>query len=693
MVRAALSFAVPGLWIGSLAAAQPPTHPVEAADIVNLRQVKEPQISPDGKTIAYVIETPVGASEHRNAHIWLVVADGSAPEKPFLTGGLSDTSPRWSPDGKRIAFLSERPRASYGTSTFGFYFKITGAADRKDLLPDSDDKPVPQIWVVAVGGGEALPLTDVPGGVKSFQWSKDGARLAFIRKDQDTKDERDRKKAKADHVLVDRDYKFDRLWIYNLASHEAVPLSKDGVNVDDFDWSPDGTKLVARISPTGGWNDFWYVSKIVILNAASGQIEKTICDRGFWSHVRWSRKGDKISFAEQTEKGITGLPVIYDLTTGKTVRVDHSYPATIWEMEWNQSGTSLTAEGIQGTHAFFAKVDAASGQVQKLADVMAEGGDFSLSEDGEDIAYPGQTLDHPTEVWTLSSQGNQSRTQSNPQVKSWQLGKVQEVSWTSSKDKMLIHGLLVLPPNYREGERYNTIVQIHGGPLWGWWTGWLASWHEWAQLLASHGYVVLLPNPRGSDGADIAFAEANFRDWGGGDFQDVMDGVDMLVSGNIADPQKLGIGGWSYGGFMTSWAITHTDRFKAAVVGAAVTDLPGMSTTTDIAPAFLTDYFGDAFAQRKLYEDHSPISYISKCHTPALVLHGEADTRVPTFQGEEFYNGLRFLGRETQMVRYPREPHVFIERAHQQDLLERVLNWFDSHLAAQQSASLAAEKR
>jgi dipeptidyl aminopeptidase/acylaminoacyl peptidase len=224
------------------------------------------------------------------------------------------------------------------------------------------------------------------------------------------------------------------------------------------------------------------------------------------------------------------------------------------------------------------------------------------------------------------------------------------------------------------------VVHAHGGPFEAWQMGWLGGWYQWEQLLASHGYVVLAPNPRGSQGQGAAFQEANFQDWGGGDFQDVMDGVDLLIKQKIADPARLGIGGWSYGGFMTSWTVTHTDRFKAAVVGAAVTDLYGMSTTTDIAPSYLNEFFGNFVANRKMYDEHSPMRYIEGCHTPALVLHGDADERVPTFQGEEFYKALRMLGREAQLVRYPREPHIFTEREHQIDSMQRIIDWYDAHL-------------
>jgi dipeptidyl aminopeptidase/acylaminoacyl peptidase len=663
------------------AAQSPRVESVTPDDIVNLRQVTDPQVSPAGDAVAYVVETPVRAGEHKNAHIWLVPSDGSALGRPFIAGGLSDTSPRWSPDGSRIAFLSERPRSLYGQSHPSFHFKAIQAGDRKDLESKDTDPPAPQIWAIPLNGGEAVPLTDIHGGVKSFKWSKDGSAIAFVRKDQDTKEELDRKEKKEDQTVVDHDYKFDRLWIYKVSSQEAFPLTLDPLNIDDFDWSPDGLKLAARVSPTPVINDYWYVSKIVILDAHTGKIEKTLSDRAFWLDTRWSPSGDKICYSEQTAKGIVGIPMVYDLRSGEKKKLAMDFAGNAWAMEWNPDGNSLTAEAIAGTHALFAKLDVASGAAQKMTDVLAEGGGFTLSRDGRKIAYLGQALDHPTEVWTVADGTNRVLTNTNPQVDTWQLGKVQEVSWTNAKDKRRVYGVLVLPWHYEPGKPVKTIVQIHGGPLWSWWTGWLASWHEWAQMLASHGYAVLLPNPRGSDGQGLAFSEANYEDWGGGDFEDVLDGVDMLVQQKIADPEHLGIGGWSYGGFMTSWAITHTDRFRAAVIGAPVTDLFSMGTTTDIAPSFLTEYFGNFVENRKLYDEHSPMRYIDRCHTPALILHGDADTRVPTFQGDEFYHGLRFLGRETELVHYPREPHNVAERDHQRDLLQRVLDWYDSHMA------------
>ena len=333
---------------------------------------------------------------------------------------------------------------------------------------------------------------------------------------------------------------------------------------------------------------------------------------------------------------------------------------------------------MEATHSFFSTVDADSGQITKARDVTADGYVFTASDDGQTIAYLGQTATRPDDVWIYTKEGGaKSLSNTNAQIANWNLGKVQEISWNSSKDNRKIYGVLVLPPDFQQGTPHKMIVHVHGGPFEAWQSGWLGTWYGWAQLAASHGYVVLAPNPRGSEGQGAAFQEANFVDWGGGDFQDIMDGVDTLVKQKIADPTRLGIGGWSYGGFMTSWAITHSDRFKAAVVGAAVTDLYGMSTTTDIAPNFLNEFFGIFVANRRVYDEHSPMRYIERCHTPALVLHGDADMRVPTFQGEDFYEGLKLLGRTVEMVCYPREPHIFAEKQHQMDSLQRIVDWFD----------------
>jgi len=306
--------------------------------------------------------------------------------------------------------------------------------------------------------------------------------------------------------------------------------------------------------------------------------------------------------------------------------------------------------------------------------------DFDSSRDGRTVAFLGNSPASPADVYIWRDGSAQRVTDINPQVKDWSIGTQREISWKNPNDHRTIYGVVVLPPGYRPGIRYKTIVHVHGGPEEAWTVGFNGNWYNYATMLASHGYVVLLPNPRGSDGQGPAFTEANYQAWGGADFEDVMAGVDYLIAQGITDPGRMAIGGWSFGGFMTAWAVTHTDRFKAAMDGAGVVDLYSMATTTDISPSFLRRYMGPLASNAAVYDRNSPVRYLSDCHTPVLVLDGEADTRVPMSQGQEFYHGLRFMGREAVMVTYPREPHIFTERAHQIDSLNRILAWYDAHL-------------
>lgn len=662
---------------------------VSPTDLVNLKQVSDPQISPDGNTVAYVVATPVPAGQHRNAHIWLVSTDGSAPARIFAYSSATDTSPKWSPDGKSLAFLSDRENPLHGDPAFRF--KIVGADDRKDLANDdkkpsadaSKAKPTEQIWLLSLAGGEGTPLTDISGGIKKFKWSKDGKKIAFVRQDQDTKEERQRKEHKNDEIEVDKNYKYDRLYVYDVATRQAALVTKMDRNIDDFEWSPDGSKFMARISPTPRIDDYWRVSKIEILNATTGNTEKVLSEVAAPSPMRWSPDGHRAAFEKASPRNITGVPLLYDVDASREIPVGPSPTVTIGVMEWDKDGMMLTASAIEGTAAISLKIDASTGVLTKMTGTPGPGGwfgPFTWSDDQHRRAYLRETPEHPNEVYVAIDGQERILTDTNPQVANWKLGSEKAISWKSSKDQRTIYGLVLLPPGYEQGKRYKTIVHAHGGPEEAWTSGFHGHWYDWGSILASRGYVVLLPNPRGSDGQGPAFTEANYRDWCGGDFQDVMDGVDYLEAQGIADKDRLGVGGWSYGGYMTTCIVTHTDRFKVAVAGAAVTDLFTMATTTDISPSYLDGYYGSLAPNRKLYDEHSPVRFLDQCHTPVLVIHGEADVRVPISQGEEFYNGLRFLGRDTQMVRYPREPHIFTEREHEQDSLERMLRWYDSHL-------------
>ncbi len=662
------------------------SHIITPHDIVTIKKVAEARVSPDGDFIAYSVQTPQSASDPKMQSLWITPTSHQGSAHPLTLSDGADSNPQWSPNGKRLAFLSTRTNPLKLAGDSPYPFSIARVESRPELVeaqhdskPKKDAKQGNQLWLLSLDGGEALPLTNLPGEIKAFVWSPDATKIAFIRADTDTKAETERKEKKIDDRRVDFDYRFDRLYIYDLHTRTATLITLGDRNICDFDWSPDGKRFIARISPSPRLDDYWRVSKIQILNAASGEAEQTLAEHALSFPIHWSPDGKYLTYSKMTTQGITGIPVLYNLALSRAVPLGVNLPVTWQQGKWSKGSNHLMMTGAQGTTNVFAEIDLFTGHATVRARHEGSLRDFSLSYDGHMVAFAAGTVTHPAEIVTLQEKKWDTLTETNPQVSDWKIGAAKEVQWKSSRDGKTIYGVLVLPAGYVAGTRYKTLVQFHGGPEGIWETGWLGSWHDWAQMMASHGYAVLLPNPRGSDGQGTDFVEANFRDWGGADFTDEMDGADFVIAEGIAAKDKMVAGGWSYGGFMTSWTVTHTNRFKAAVIGAGVTDLVSMATTTDIAPSFLGGYFGDFASNANLYREHSPVTFLSQCTTPSLILHGEADERVPISQGQEFYYGLRFMNRETQMIRFPREPHVFAERDHQETLLQHVLDWFEAH--------------
>jgi dipeptidyl aminopeptidase/acylaminoacyl peptidase len=622
---------------------------VEPSDIIGLDEVGSAQISPDGATVAYVIDAASGQ------HIWVVPTTGGERSHRLFAGDGSDFAPAWAPDGKVIAFLRDTPASS-------------------------DEKSGRQIWIIPGNGGGAKMLTPVAGNVRRFRWSHDGRFLAFLRKDQETEEDGKSRANKQDVVVRDTNYAYSRLWIYDFSNRQATLLTTQDVNIIDFDWAPDGSRLAATVSATPRTDDVENQMTVMIFDAALGDISKVLPVHASEHDVHWSPDGRRIALFKLAPTTDAGIPIVYDVDTGAETVLGQSSISSINDLLWSADGKSVIGSALTGTRWSIVTMNARSGITSDIEPLEGSVGKLSASRDGGKLAYVEETPKQPGQVFMFSGGRERKLTSVNSEVSSWNLGASKELSWKSTKDGKTIHGVLLLPPNYDSEKRYKTVVHLHGGPVSAWDLGFHGSWYDWGLVLASHGFVVLLPNPRGSEGSGLKFAQANDRDWGGSEFQDVMDGVDHLISQNIVDPNRLGIGGWSYGGFLTAWIVTHTDRFKTAIAGAAMTDLFSMATTTDIAPSFLSRYFGDLASNRASYDEHSPARFLEYCHTPTLVLDGEVDARVPISQGAELYNGLRFLGRETQMVQYPREAHFFSEKAHQRDSLERMLQWYQDHL-------------
>ena len=343
---------------------------------------------------------------------------------------------------------------------------------------------------------------------------------------------------------------------------------------------------------------------------------------------------------------------------------------------------AVYARIVEHTHANLYKVDLGNGELEPLSpkNLYGDGSVMdgpSVSKDGKRLALIWSDGDKIEEVYTGAPFGDSKAVPEFGKDFNSGLSPVEHVTWMC--DGHEIEGLLHLPHGYEKGKRYPLVVEIHGGPSWQWGNWFHGTWHDWGQILAAAGYAVFMPNPRGSTGRGGQFTGANRFDFGGGDFDDIMTGIDLLIERGVADPDRLGICGWSFGGFMTAWAVGHTDRFKAAVAGAAPTNWVSKIGTTDIRP-YNEWNIGEVNADPDRPWERSPIRYVRNVTTPTLMVHGQADVRVPVTQATEFYAALKATGVPTDMVSYPRQGHAFHERAFQLDLLQRLVGWFERYL-------------
>lgn len=637
-------------------------YAITPENVLSIRDVRGLQLSPDGKQIAFVVREPADPKlpqQPRPSNIWIVPSDGSQRPHPMVPDLKNAYSPFWSPDGRTLAFLSDRG------------VDVTDSARQGD-----------QVYLLRVDGGDgatAVRLTSVPGGVEGFAWSPDGKMIAFVARDQATPEEQQREAAGYDAIEVDRNYKYNRLWVTNLSDRKAVQITKQDFEINEIAWSPKGDELALDIAATP--DDSVHLS-LVVVNRLTGEIARTLSTNiSLPGCLKWSPDGRWITFLEgpPTKEFSSWVSVVP--SEGGSVRpLMKDYSGTVIALDWTPDSKHLLAQSIEGTREALLKIDSATGAVSKLADIIQTIWEFSFSTNGQTIVYTAQTPESPSDIWVLTKDAPPRQvTDFNPQTKSWRLGKVREVEWKNSKDGLTRRGVLITPPGYQPGKLYPTVVNTHPGDT-AWWAGLHAKWWAWGQLLASNGYVVFLPNTRGVTG-EGGRLHATTADWGGMAFQDLMDGVDYLVAQRLADPNRLGIGGWSNGGFMTEYAITHTTRFKAAVAEAGHSDFFSLyGTSSGMRDSMRITTPESPHKNRKWYDDHSPITLIRNCRTPTLLIHGIRDGGVPVGQAYEFYNGLKDMGVETEMVVYPREGHNIQEYTHQLDLQKRVLAWFDKHL-------------
>lgn len=618
-----------------IAVAQTPLTPAQS---LRIRTPSSLRFSPDGKLLAFDVREPVKGTTS-NTHIWVLNSKGDL--RQWTTSAKSETNPQWSPDGRYLTFLSNRDENR-------------------------------QLYLMRVDGGEAERLTEAKNSVQNFQWSPDGKQIAFLAGEPKTDEEQKREKDKADMHVVDRDDKPARLWLMDAETHKVRQLTKAPWRVQEFAWVPGGRELVVK-GTDHPEADQW-LDRIFVAATEDGKLTEIAKPRGPFRQLKISGDGKQIAYVSSPGDGPSAQDLFtMPLTGGAAANLTAArLDRPVQQFEWRPDG-SLVALVHRG---FTFEIDSirSSGLERMYSSFPLHPSDLAVAEDGSAAVVAADATTMP-EVW-LARSGSTFRQVShfNDEWSKIALRPVEVIQYPSF-DGVTIEAQLIKPANYRAGTKLPLVVLVHGGPA----GAWGPRFQSWTQLVAAHGFLVLCPNIRGSVGYGQKFLASNRTDWGGGDFKDVMTGVDWLISHGDADPDRLGIGGWSYGGYMSMWAVTQTTRFKAAVAGAGMSDLAS-EFGTEGSSAGDEWYYGTPWEHLADFQKSSPITFVKNTKTPTLILQGEADRTDPIGQSQQFYRALKRYGVKSDFVTYPREPHGFVEEKHQLDVLERMVAWFDTYL-------------
>ncbi|MBI4429652.1 MAG: S9 family peptidase, partial [Ignavibacteriales bacterium] len=614
------------------------------------------------KWIAYTVSTPLleGEKSEFLTHVWLVSADGKTNTQ-FTHGEKSCSNPDFSPDGKYLSFVSAR-----------------GGTDAKS-----------QIWIIRLGGGEAEQLTKAKSGVMNYEWAPNSRWVAYRSSDPETEQEEKNKKEKRDWVLVDENYKYAHLYTVAVdkdakGNRKTQRLTGGNFHVTSFDWSPDG-KTMAFSHQSTPLVDDWPSTDISLVPSDSGTVKALVARNGWDTNPKFSPDGKWLAFA--SDGGDSKWARAYDVyvmpaSGGEAKKLNETPDRSFGIVGWSSDGREVYVTETDRTspRVFAVPVSGAKPRVVTTGSGNYSG--VSLSSDGNTMAFVHQMPETSPDIHVSAVRRFEPRklTQVNEDFPKIAMGKTEVITW-KSKDGSVVEGLLTYPVNYEKGRRYPLILNIHGGPAGVFTQNYTAAGSVYPlQAFAQEGFAVLRPNPRGSSGYGAKFRRANISDWGFGDLDDDMTGVDRVIEMGVVHADSLVICGWSYGGYMTSFTITRTNRFKVASVGAGVTNLMSFVGTADI-PSFLPSYFeGEYWDRMDVYMKHSAMFNVKNIQTPTQILHGERDVRVPISQGEELYIALKRRGIAVEMIRYPRTPHGPQEPKFIKDIGERMIAWFNMHL-------------
>jgi len=629
------------------------TNVLAPEDFLHLRGIQDPEFSPDGVRVAFVASDPL-AGQHRTRHIWMYDLK-SKKAWQFTYSEKSETSPRWSPEGTQLAFLSAR-----------------GGEEA-------------QIFLMRANGGEAAVLTKSKSSISAFEWAPDGKQIAYLAGDPKTEEQEKKEKDKDDSRVVDKDERHARLRILDLTTKQERALTKPNWEVKEMRWSPQGKFLI--VSATDKPEADSETNRIFLVNAADGEMKQLLVPRGSFGDLQIAPSGTAIAFRGCRENGPTPHDLMLLRVGEKAVQnlSGANLDRQITDFRWLPDGAILA--GVQdGFHSHFVTYgnDGSRNDVPVFA--MTNPRQMAVSKDGS-VAFVGETALEASELWVWDRKDAPERaTHLNESWTKRALLKP-EIYKYKSFDGTEIEAALVKPADWDGKTKLPLVVYVHGGP-----TGaWEDAVDAWSQLLAARGFAVLLPNIRGSIGYGQEFIEMNRGDWGGGDFKDVMAGVHDLVNRGIADASRLGIAGWSYGGYMSEWAITQTNEFKGAVSGAGMANLIS-EFGTENGSVYDEWFWGAPYEKPEGFLNHSPFLYLKQAKTPTLILQGENDPVDPVGQSQELYRGLKRYGVTADLVLYPREPHGFQEMKHRVDMQRRMVAWLEKYVKGGGQEPVVADK-
>jgi dipeptidyl aminopeptidase/acylaminoacyl peptidase len=612
-------------------------------DILALRTPADPQISPDGRRVAFVVNA-FDSSKARVSSIWLTDIDGGTP-RPLGGSEARQRMPRWSPDGRYLACLSQ----------------AGSGAPYQLVLYSLED------------GGSRVVLAEA-AGVTELVWAPDGNRIALLQRDPNRRSPGD------DVRVVGKHERHFGLWLAEVESGKKTRLGPERVSFWSCRWSPDGESVVGLVSDLPTPEGQEYGGRVVVVEIASGKL-RTLTERtNPQAAPSYSPDGEWVAYigpvGEFKERGI---PHVIPARGGSPKPLMRDYTGHAWDVRWHPTDGSLLIGLTEGPQSSLARLNL-DGKLTRLLPMHHSlipywRAVWSTSADGAFAAFLSEEGRPANEVWVGKLDGSQRTrlTSLNPQLGRIDLGSVEVVAWASDLDGAPVEGMLVKPPGYRPGKPLPLVVWLHGGPAYNWGLG---GHLGDTQLLAANGYMVLLPNFRGSSGYGMDWMMANVRDWGNGPLADVMGGVDHLIDAGLADGDRLFLGGGSFGGYLSFWALTRTDRFRAAFVRAGISDLATEYALTD-EPSYLIGYWGATpYDEPELYRNGSPLTWADRVKTPLLIIHGERDARVPLEQGLRFHDALRHHGSPVEMVVYPGEGHSIRGYDHRIDAMGRLLEWF-----------------